>query len=40
MPCNVLSQCNGKCKLIVQNRDFMRQNDVVECMKTLLTKKC
>ena len=31
---------NGKCKMIVQNRNFMTKNDVMECMSTLKDKKC
>ena len=31
---------NGKCKLIVQNRNFMTLEDVNECMSTLINKKC
>ena len=31
---------NGKCKIIVQNRNFMTKNDVYECMETLVNKKC
>ena len=30
---------NGKCKLIVQNRNFMERSDVEECMKELKNKK-
>ena len=31
---------NGKCKLIVQNRDFMQRSDVLECIRDLPNKKC
>ena len=31
---------NGKCKLIVQNRNFMLEKDVLECMNELNNKKC
>ena len=31
---------NGKCKLIVANRDFMTRSDVWECMSQLKNKKC
>ena len=31
---------NGKCKLIVANRDFMTKSDVWECMSQLKNKKC
>ena len=31
---------NGKCKLIVQNSNFMKIDDVKECMNLLITKKC
>ena len=31
---------NGKCKLIVQNRNFMTESDVRECIKDLKNKKC
>ena len=31
---------NGKCKLIVQNRNFMNITSVKECMSTLNQKKC
>ena len=31
---------NGKCKLIVQNRNFMCCNDVKACLNDLTSKKC
>ena len=31
---------NGKCKLIVQNRNFMQKSDIKACMNVLNTKKC
>ena len=31
---------NGKCKLIVQNRNFMTEKDVTECLNDLPIKKC
>ena len=31
---------NGKCKLIVQNRNFMTLNDVKICLDELSNKKC
>ena len=31
---------NGKCKLIVQNRNFMTVNDVNDCLLNLNSKKC
>ena len=31
---------NGKCKMIVQNRNFMTPSDVNECMNVLVNKKC
>ena len=31
---------NGKCKLVVANRDFMTRWDVWECMSQLKNKKC
>ena len=31
---------NGKCKLIVQNRNFMLEIDVLACMNVLDNKKC
>ena len=31
---------NGKCKLIVQNRNFMTENDVKTCINELKNKKC
>ena len=31
---------NGKCKLIVQNSNFMTVKDVAECMAYLNNKKC
>ena len=31
---------NGKCKLLVQNRNFMTENDVRICMSELKNKKC
>ena len=31
---------NGRCKMLVQNRNFMSKNDVDECMDTLVNKKC
>ena len=31
---------NGKCKLIVQSRNFMTMSDVKECLADLNTKKC
>ena len=31
---------NGKCKLIVQNRNFMTKKDVEECLLDLKIKKC
>ena len=30
---------NGKCKLLVQNRNFMMKNDVEQCMADLNSKK-
>ena len=32
--------CNGKNKLIVQNRNFMKIDDVNECMNLLVNKRC
>ena len=31
---------NGKCKLMVQSRDFMKPKDVSECMNILVNKRC
>ena len=31
---------NGKCKLVVQNRNFMTENDVKICLDELTNKKC
>ena len=31
---------NGKCKLIVQDRNFMMESDVKECITDLKNKKC
>ena len=31
---------NGKCKLLVQDRNFMTENDVRICMNELKNKKC
>ena len=31
---------NGKCKLIVQNRNFMTRKDVLACLSDLNNKKC
>ena len=31
---------NGKCRLIVQNRNFMTINDVKLCLNELCNKKC
>ena len=31
---------NGKCKLIVQNRNFMQKSDISECIFDLPNKKC
>ena len=31
---------NGKCRLIVQNRNFMLKKDVLACMNVLNNKKC
>ena len=31
---------NGKCKIIVQNRNFMLENDVRVCLSELKNKKC
>ena len=31
---------NGKCKLIVQSRNFMTENDVKLCLSELKNKKC
>ena len=31
---------NGKCKMLVQDRNFMKTDDVFECMETLVNKKC
>ena len=31
---------NGKCKIIVHNRNFMTEKDVKLCMNDLKTKKC
>ena len=30
---------NGKCKLIVQNRNFMKSDDVKNCLSDLSSKK-
>ena len=32
--------CNGGCILIVQNRNFMKINDVNECLNSLVNKRC
>ena len=37
---NVNGVYNGNCKLIVQNRNFMTENDVKECLAELSAKKC
>ena len=37
---NVDGVYNGKCKLIVQNRNFMTENDVRICLGKLNNKKC
>ena len=37
---NVNGVYNGKCKLIVQNRNFMTENDVGICLGELKNKKC
>ena len=37
---NVGGVYNGKCKLIVQNRNFMTENDVKICLGELKNKKC
>ena len=37
---NVNGMYNGKCKLIVQNRNFMTEKDVKECLAELNSKKC
>ena len=31
---------NGKCKLIIQKRNFMTENDVKRCLDELKNKKC
>ena len=31
---------NGKCKLIVQNRNFMQKSDISDCIIDLPNKKC
>ena len=31
---------NGKCKLLVQNRNFMQKSDVKKCLYDLSNKKC
>ena len=31
---------NGRCKMLVQNHNFMSKKDVEECMDTLVNKKC
>ena len=31
---------NGKCQLIVQNRNFMKINDVKDCLNDLSSKQC
>ena len=31
---------NGKCKIIVQNRNFMQKSDVSKCLNDLTNKKC
>ena len=31
---------NGKCKIIVQNRNFMSENNVKTCLNELKNKKC
>ena len=31
---------NGKCKMLVQNRNFMTMNDVKACLSDLKNKKC
>ena len=31
---------NGKCKLIVQNRNFMTEKDVMLCLSEIKNKKC
>ena len=36
----VNSVYNGTCKLIVQNRNYMKTNDVKMCLDDLTTKKC
>ena len=37
---NVNGVYNGKCKIIVQNRNFMTENDVKLCLSELKNKKC
>ena len=37
---NVDAVYNGKCKLIVQNQNFMLKSDVKECIMNLPNKKC
>ena len=37
---NMNTVYNGKCKLLVQNRNFMLESDVKECMLALPRKKC
>ena len=37
---NVGGVYNGKCKIIVQNRNFMTENDVKLCLSELKNKKC
>ena len=36
---NPSSVYNGKCKMIVQNQNFMTKKDVKECMMSLNNKK-
>ena len=31
---------NGKCKMLVQDRNFMTINDIDECLKSLSNKRC
>ena len=35
-----MSIYNGKCKLILQNRNFMQKSDVKKCLDELSNKKC
>ena len=37
---NTAGVYNGKCKLIVQSRNFMTENDVKLCLSELKNKKC